>query len=225
MQELSAGTGVTPLESGGFGSWQLITTLASGIAEALGAPLMIGAVYDRDYFCDEQIADVLKSLGANLKVAWVFDRKEIENYLLVPAALDRAIVRMLNARRAGGTDRLDVKVDSVTLLDSITTPLREEILSQLMARRHDYLQHTGQDKSRLYKDVLSTFNCRWNNLSTRIGLVPGKETLRQFRQHIQDLYGVTLTDARIAESITREEIPTDMRQLLNSLEEFRLAHH
>ena len=67
MQELSSGTGITALKSGGFGSWQrIVTILASGIAEALGAPITIGAIYDRDYFCDEQIADVLQRLGTSL---------------------------------------------------------------------------------------------------------------------------------------------------------------
>ena len=65
MQELSSGIGITPLESGGFGSWQRITILAQGIAEALGAPLMIAAVYDRDYFCHEQIEEITQTLGAN----------------------------------------------------------------------------------------------------------------------------------------------------------------
>jgi hypothetical protein len=76
LQELSSGTGITPLESGGFGSWERVTILASGIAEALGAPLIIGAIYDRDYFCDEQIAEVEDRLGATLKLARVHERKE-----------------------------------------------------------------------------------------------------------------------------------------------------
>ncbi len=204
MQELSSGTGITPLESGGFGSWQRITILASGIAEALGSPLMIGAVYDRDYFCDEEIADVLESLQASLRLAWVLERKEIENYLLIPTALDRAIARALNTRRAGqhAPEKLVVAIDSAQLLEDITRPMKEDVLAQLMARRHDYLQHTGHDRSQLFKSVLATFDTRWANLDTRIVIVPGKEVLRRFRQQVQELCGVTLTDARIVESLT-----------------------
>jgi hypothetical protein len=221
MLELSSGVGITPLESGGFGSWERITILAAGVAEALGAPLTIGAVYDRDYFCDEHIAEVLENLGASLTLACVLDRKEIENYLLVPAALDRAILRLLNARRERGTEKVDMEVDSETLLEDITKPMKEDILSQLMARRHDYFQHSGQDKSRLYKDVLGSFDTRWRALETRIAMVPGKEVLRRFRENVQNRHGVTLTDARIAESLNQEDIPADMRRLFGSLEIFR----
>lgn len=224
MQELSSGIGVTPLKSGGFGSWERITILASGIAEALGSPLLIGAVYDRDYYCDEHIAQVVQSLETSLKLAWVLDQKEIENYLLVPAVLDRAVVRTLNARREGGAKKL-AAVDSAALLEEITQPLKGDVLSQLMARRHEYLRPTGQDRSRLYKDVLGVFDSRWANLNTRVALVSGKEVLRLFRQRVQDLCGVTLTDARIAEAFNREDIPADMRRLLEALENFRTAKH
>ena len=227
MQELSSGTGITTLKSGGFGSWQRITILASGIAEALGAPLMIGAVYDRDYFCDEQVADVLKNLQASLKLAWVLERKEIENYLLVPSALDRAIVRALNTRRAGPhTSGMPAPViDSALLLENITWPMKEDVLPQLMARRQDYLQHTGHDRSQLFKTVLATFDSRWANLETRIVMVSGKEVLRRLRQQVQEFWGVTLTDARIVECLNRDEIPPDMRRLLDSLDEYRRAEH
>jgi energy-coupling factor transporter ATP-binding protein EcfA2 len=207
MQELSSGIGITPLKSGGFGSWQRITVLASGIADALGAQLLIGAVYDRDYFCDEQITDVLRSLESSLQVSFVLERKEIENYLLVPAALDRAVARTVNERR----DRADVvaavQADCKALLTEITNPMKEDILSQLMARRVEYLNHSGVDKSRLYKDILGNFEQRWSALETRMVLVPGKDVLGQLRVRVHDTTGITLTDARITESMNRDEIP------------------
>jgi hypothetical protein len=223
MQEFSSGVGIIPLMSGGFGSWERLTILASGIADALGAPLMIGAVYDRDYFCDEQIADVMAALESSLTMAWVLDQKEIENYLLVPAALDRAIVRAMNMRREPGAEEPSEVVDAARLLEEITEPMKEDVLSQLMGKRQDYLHRTGKDRSQIVKEVLASFNSRWVNLDTRIALVAGKEVLQIFRQRIQELYGVTLTDARIAEAINRDEIPEDMRRLLGTLDWFRTA--
>jgi hypothetical protein len=160
-----------------------------------------------------------------LKLAWVLNRKEIENYMLIPAALDRAIARTLKARRERGSEKSQVQVDSAGLLEEITRPLKEDILAQLMARRLDYFQHKGQDKSRLYKDVLSNFDTRWASLESRMALVPGKEVLQLFRQRVQELWGVTLTDARIAEAINREDIPADMQRLIERVESFRTAEH
>jgi energy-coupling factor transporter ATP-binding protein EcfA2 len=219
MQELSSGSGITSLESGGFGSWQRITVLASGISEALGAPLMIGAVYDRDYFCEEQIVAVLESLNASLRMSHVLERKEIENYLLIPSALDRAIGRAMRNEHSSASRT--AAIDSAKLLREITEPLKEDILSQLMARRHDYLGRRGQDKSQLYKGVLTSFEQRWTCIEARMTLVPGKDVLRTLRDRVQRSFDVTLTDARITEAMNQSEIPADMRDLLAALERFR----
>lgn len=220
MQELSSGSGIIPLESEGFSSWQRITILASGIAEALGAPLVIGAIYDRDYFCDEHVAKVVKDLGSNLRLAWVLGRKEMENYLLVPAALDQAMRRAV-AGRERGSSRSTEDFNSKSLLEEITQPLKGDVIAQLMARRHEFAKPKGIDFSSIYKDEMSRFEIRWANIESRLTLVPGKEVLRQFRQRVQDAYGVTLTDARIVESLRKEDIPSDMRELLVKLDAFR----
>jgi energy-coupling factor transporter ATP-binding protein EcfA2 len=225
LQELSSGMGITPLESGGFGSWERVTILASGIAEALGAPLVIGAIYDRDYFCDEHVDHVLESLGGALRLAWVLHRKEIENYLLVPAALDRAILKAMSARRERGTEKLASNVNSIGLLDQITRPMKSHILSQIMARHDEFLRPKGRDRSRTFKAVMESFESRWDNFDTRMTLVSGKEVLGRLRQRAQELYGVTLTDARITESMNRNDVPDDMRTLLGKLEAFRTSRH
>lgn len=221
LQELSAGIGLTPLESGGFGSWSRITILAEGIADALGAPLMIGAVYDRDYYCDEFVDHVTKALGEGLRVAWVLERKEIENYLLIPAALDRAVLQALNARRDRGAPVETRPIGTAELLKEITAPMEEEVLGQLMARREDHVRSRGEDMSGIHRATVVSFRSRWTELDTRLAIVPGKEVLRQLRQRVQDDFGVTLTDARIAEAMTRTDVPEDMRRMLNALNDFR----
>ncbi|WP_291829107.1 AAA family ATPase [Bosea sp. (in: a-proteobacteria)] len=222
MHELGSGIGITPLESGGFGSWQRITVLASGIADALGAPLMIGAIYDRDYFCSEQIDEVIANLTVDLRLAHVLGRKEIENYLLVPAALDRAIMRASSGRDDDGQSRT-IDVDSVSILEEITQGMKEETISQIMARRHDFFQRTGIDKSQIYRDAMSSFEKRWANIDQRLQIVPGKETLRLFRERIQESFGVTLTDARIIDAMHRQDFSSDLVDLLTALDNFRNA--
>jgi len=70
---------------------------------------------------------------------------------------------------------------------------------------------------------MTAFEGRWANLDTRIALVPGKDVLRLLRQRVQELVGVTLTEARIIDAMSKEDIPSDMQQLLQALEKFRTA--
>jgi hypothetical protein len=219
--ELAAGFGITPLASGGFGSWQRVTTLARGIGEVLGTQLAIGAVYDRDYFCSEEIALVTSTLSGSLRLAHVHERKEIENYLLIPAALDRAIARALADRASRTGISAPAAPAAVELLREVTDPLKDDVQSQLIARRTTYLRSTRQDVAVITRDTLALFTPKWEDLSLRLTLVPGKETLQAFRERVQTTLGVSITDARIIDSIYREEIPADLVTLLQGVEKFR----
>jgi energy-coupling factor transporter ATP-binding protein EcfA2 len=225
LQELSSGIGIIPLESGGFGSSSRVTILAEGIEEALGAPLMIGAIYDRDYFCNEHIADIVGKLMERLALAHVLERKEIENYLLIPAAIDRAIYRTIRSRIEHGSKTPIDDISSAELLTELTNPMKADVMSQLMARRDDYFRPSGRDRSQNYKHVVTSFETKWADLDSRLTLVPGKEVLAQLRKRIQEKCNVTLTEARIAESITKDEIPDDMKSLLALLEQYRNTGH
>ena len=186
MRELNAGLGLTALESGGFGSWQRVTILASGIADALGSPLIIAAIYDRDYFCEEHIAEITNELSRHLKLAHVHKRKEIENYLLVPEALDRALLQAMpeggsHAKRPAGSE-----FRSADLLRELTEPLKELVQSQILARRWDHLRSSGRDLADINRETIRGFGAIWDDLSLRLAIVPGKDVLSQFRTNIQE---------------------------------------
>ena len=220
-KELGAGIGLTALFSGGFGSWQRITTLAAGIAETLGTPLLIAAVYDRDYFCEEEVDHVKGELGRTLQLAHVHSSKEIENYLLVPTALDRAIRRAVQERAARrGNDVPDVPA-AADLLNRTTAPLRDEVQAQLIARRTGFLRNTGIDPAQLTRDTLAFFSPLWDTLESRLSLVPGKIVLRSLRDILQRDFGVVLTDSKIIDAFRRDEIPEDLQTLIRVLDEFR----
>jgi hypothetical protein len=221
LQELASGVGIVPLPSGGFGSWSRVTTLAAGIAEALGSPLSIAAVYDRDYYCAEHIAEVVESLSNNLTLARVHARKEIENYLLIPVALARALDRMLAEQAARQEVSQLMTPDIGSLLMRITHPMRDEVMSQLVSKRTEKLKPAGRDPADIMKETISDFNQKWDELETRLTIVPGKDVLRALRAYLQEHLRVSLTDARIVDAIHREEVPGDLKDLLYAIDAFR----
>jgi hypothetical protein len=224
MSELGAGLGITPLESGGFGSWQRVTTLAAGIADALGGSLTIAAIYDRDFFCQEQIAEVSEELAKNLKLAHVHERKEIENYLLVPEALGRAMDRAASERAARTGEAVRELPKVLDLLRELSDPLKDEVQSQIIARRTTFLRPTGKDIAEITRETLAWFSPRWEELSLRLTLLPGKDVLRMLRERLQRTLGVSLTDARIVESMHKDEVPQDLVKLLEKLENLRKSN-
>jgi hypothetical protein len=221
LQELAAGVGIVALPSGGFSSWQRVTTLASGIADALGAPLAIAAIYDRDYQCSDHIDEVVKTLSRQLKVAHIHERKEIENYLLNSEALDRVLGRLLDERGARDGVVVQRRPSVADMLVEITNPMRGDVLSQLTAKRWEYLRSTGRDLSDISRETIKSFDRIWDDLTARLTIVPGKDVLRALRSHVQENFGVSLTNARIVEGMRRDDIPNDLQELLRALDGFR----
>ncbi len=223
LVELSAGAGITALESGGFGSWERVTTLAKGIEEALGVPIMIGAVYDHDYHSDEEIAHVLGILSQSLRVARIHQRKELENYLLVPAVLDRAISREANDRATRRGEDPRSAPPTAQLLMEITEPLRDDVQAQIIAHRTNFLRRSGRDVADITRETLTRFQGIWGAIDTRLHIVPGKIVLAQLRERVRSECGVVLTDARIVDAFRPDEIPRDFADLLSDIDRFRAS--
>lgn len=221
LSELGTGTGITTLESGGFGSWRRVTTLAEGIRQALGTTLRIAAVYDRDYFCTDEVSQVTTHLEQHLALAHVHCRKEMENYLLVPDALDRAIARASADRSARVGTTAAVSLRAADVLCEITDTLKDEVQSQLIAKRTTYFRGTSRDLADITRETLHSFGRQWDDLHLRLNLVPGKEVLRAFRARVHSTLGISLTDARIVDAVHVSEIPDDMVWLLRRLDAFR----
>lgn len=223
MNDLATGLGLASMPSGGFGSWKRITVLADGVKQALGTELLIGAVYDRDFFCEEQINEVLASLNNSLKFAHVLSRKEIENYLLIPAALDRALVKGIAERRNRGFSVSEPKLSSLEMLIQVTDEMKDDTEQQYVSRYSDFHQHGRKDLSMLMKEASKRFRLRWAVPEERLTIVGGKEALRRYRERVQTEFAVSVTDAKIIDAMHQDDVPLDLQILLNGVDGFRQA--
>ena len=209
------------MESGGFDSWSSIRGFARVLQGVLESKIKIAVVYDSDYRSEQESEFYKTILEREVELVHFHDRKEIENYLLCPNVLNRAIKRALVDRegRSGsdGTQELDV----AGVLDEITVGERETLSGQYIARYGEYFRKSGKDPATLASEALEKFNERWRDLDSRMTIVSGKDVLRRFRGECQNRLGITLTDLRIVGAFRREEVPNDLDLLLKRLEEFR----
>lgn len=220
--ELAAGVGLTHVESGGFANWERIRDFAWGLQKSVGQALRIGAVIDRDYFPTERIEQLLRELREHVAFAAVLVRKEIENYLLVPGALQRALERCLSEQERRGSAPSG-PFDVAQALLEITEAMRAPVQARYLSSRSEHLRRSGRATSTVNEETITWFDERWSQLDTRLEIVPGKEALALLRERIQSSTGVSLTDSRILGALRKDEMPLDLRGLLTSLEDFRTS--
>ena len=222
LSELSAGVGIAPFPLGGFPSVQRIRAVSLGVSESIGGSILFGGIFDRDFRPDEEIEQLLEELGDDLLLSVILTRKEIENYLLVPAALDRTLTRLLEERARRNEVSVGASRPVAELLREVTDPMRTHVQAQYIARRADFFSHTGKDGSTISREAIEIFDRKWNDEHLRLHIVPGKRVLTELSARVQEEYKVNLTTARIIDHLHDSDIPLDLRQTLGDLNAFRL---
>ena len=221
-EALASGNNLTPFESGGFSSWEKVKALSWGLSKTLNSNIPIAAIYDRDYCCNEHVIEIHQELEHELKLAHIHNRKEIENYLLIPSILERVLEKSIKDRERRSHSLIERKETAGNILERITELEKTNIQSQYIAKRIDFLKKSGKDISTITTEAIRIFEKKWQTLDERMEIVPGKQTLRMLRNEIQNLYSINLTDIKIIDEFKAKEIPEDLTLLIKNLEEFRV---
>lgn len=148
----------TVVATEGFSQWPKLQALEWGFERTLGQKLVLGAVFDRDYRCDEEIASIQEQLRQNLNFAHIHRRKELENYVLIPAVLERTIRKKLHesARRRGiEPAKLEPVCD---ILEGITDTIRTEVEAQYIDHRVRFLERSYESSATITRNAISIFN-------------------------------------------------------------------
>jgi len=200
-----------------------VNEFAKGMEFTLGTAIKKAVIFDRDYRSESEIIDVKKELSEYCSVAWVHNRKEVENYLFECAPLERAIVKRIDDYNIRTGKRISYSDDVNTMLLEITEETKESVRSQYLARRAivDKIKTPSLDESTIYGNILREFDNKWATLQGRIEIMPGKEVLSAINRYIQEKYKVSVSSNNIIDAFRREEIHEDISDLIELLEEFR----
>ena len=152
---------------------------------------------------------MVAELKTRMPFVHVLTRKEMENYLLQPAVLQRVVERWVKDRARRRSEEPPTVPHVTSLLRKATSPLREDAQAQYLARRLDYDDRMGrsQDRATVTKEVIEWFASEWSDIDTRISIVPGKRALAEFRRLVQEAYSITLSDYRIIAGFSRGRCP------------------
>jgi hypothetical protein len=196
--------------------------LASGIDATIGGKVARAVVLDRDYRSKNEIDDVTKELQNHAFTVHIHNRKELENYLLDPSVIIRAIDARLTekARRSGETKKPIPAI--VGLLDEITNELRHDVFAQLQAKESEYIRRKSPhlDQATITADISKKFDQRWNKVDERLTLVPGKDVLSQINARLEKLVGISVSDVLIAQQLLVAEIHPDIKNLIELIAAF-----
>ena len=196
---------------------------SKGIELTLGTSILKGVIFDRDYKSEGEIKEIEKQLGKILNITHVHKRKEIENYVIEPTVIRKAIEDRLAEQNARTEQNVEFTDDVGALLDSLTNPLKHEVGAQHLSKRLEYEKRKspGTDNATITTALMEEFDALWTNLDSRLALCPGKRTIALLNQHLQATYGITVSPNYIAQRFSSGQIPDEIRGLIESLDAFQ----
>ena len=205
---------VIPVE--GFNP-QKVKDFALGMEMTLGAKLLKVAIFDRDYRSDGEVAVITKDLEQFCWFAVVHDRKELENFLLNPQAINRAISKRL-AERNPQQNSVQPVIDSKSLLMQLSNGMKNQVQARLVSSRQKFERsaHSSLDQVTVSEDAMNEFDAKWDNFEHRMRLVPGKELFANLNDHVQKACKISLSPFIVIDSFSRSELSDFLANIPNS---------
>ncbi len=179
-----------------------------------GTPLKLFVVADWDYHpFREEIINSLNSKDSNIYYH-IWQKAEIENYLLVPEALTR-LVQLRNEGNNLFSEGLMKEFDK--LLDESKTIIEEKIAKAV--EEYSNTEKKGWDITVKNREAKKIMNEKWE--SNKIGLTDAKEfVLPKLKKWLQENSFKQFSDLSLSESLKKDELDSEITQFIVDLAKF-----
>lgn len=205
--------GAVPCKAiGGWNGWNEAIGSSVLIQNESGGRVSPYCILDSDYHTpDEILRRYTEAKGKGIKLH-IWRRKEIENYLVSPAVIERVInVQIPKGVRRARTIDVTQRIHEVCrdLRDQVTDAIAEVIFN--LDRKAGFA--SAMRKAR------ASVNSRWDDEpGDGLSIVSGKKVISALSAWSQERYKVTISATRIARSMRRQEISDEIVQVVSAIE-------
>lgn len=194
-----------------------------GIEKTIGTKIISAVIFDKDYRSENEVLSEQNELAKGNCFVHIHSRKEIENFLLVPIAIENAIKSRINEinKRTGQT--LVFKENINTLLNDLSNDFKNKTQAQLQSHRLKYEKSINPklDESTIIEKILNDFDKIWSNFDQRMSIISGKGFLSNINEYLQKNYKITITQSNIINELKISLVQDEMKQLIEKIELFR----
>ena len=208
------------IQLGGFSEWKKAANAVWAFKNVLELTVDSFCLFDRDYKSQAEIDQFLNELKTEELSCRVFFRKEIENYLIEPGLIHKAIQRR---HKSNDYKTLSCSLSEVeTIFADIADEMKHHVSSQLCAGALKWAKKCGskEDESSIIKRENKSFETKWKETHNRIAMVPGKELLAEMNTQLIARAVGSVTPFMVIDQMQAGERYDDLRDVLYVLEEF-----
>lgn len=204
LTSVESETGLTIIPLNGYSNWGQVGPFKWLCDELLPDALDTFVVLDRDYRSDGVRTLVMKEFSDKGIHGHVWQRKELESYLLNPQVL---------ARLSGA---LEDQINS--WLAEITSSMESEVFGRLLDERFKEDVTGSKHAVSVTTSFKPEFDALWSVPSYRLEICPPKQIISRLNSKLQDGGFTAVSLAGLARSHRRSEIPQEVVDLLSTID-------
>lgn len=194
-----------------MGGWNYVIGSSLLLKNAGGEEIVTYCIFDSDYHTPDEIKERLKNAKVHGVQMHIWARKEIENYLIVPKAIQRIISSGI-VKGAASPDKDEISEH----IDKIAEILKD---STFDATANEFLIQNRQGgiatANRLARERI---NKAWKTREGRISIISGKSVVSKLSDWSQSKFGVAFSSNKIAQELLPSEIAPEIVSVVTSIE-------
>ncbi len=188
---------------GGWGGWNHARGSSMLLKETVDYDVKIYCIFDSDYHTDVEIKTRFEEASKIRVNIHIWNKKEIENYLIVPTVILRILKN--ECKRAVHITVKDIEV----LINEKAKEMEEELIDKLA----DGIQKS--DRKYSVSNARKTAKSRVDKLLDR---VCGKDLISVLSKWTQQNYKVSLSPIKLASNLLINEIGDEIRDVIDKIE-------
>lgn len=199
------------LPIGGWSGWQYAVGCSMALKNAVGERIASYCILDSDYHAADAILERYEDAerrGVNLHV---WNRKEIENFLLRPRAIRRVLTLRITDGEVPSEQELQDKI--LELCEQQRHTVEDGFASALVQRDRKLDVITANKTARAFVQKI------WEAPGDRASIVSGKDLLAGLSRWTQQEFGVAFGAPAVARQMTVSDIPQEVAEVIRAIEE------
>lgn len=199
---------------GGWNGWPYAVGSTMLLRNSVGEAITTYCVLDSDYFSEEEKHQRMEQAIERNVELHIWQRKEIENYLIIPWA----IYRLINLRLRDNTNGPSItEVEDV--IDRICGELVDDTCDALA--QHYYNQDKASGLAHANRRARQRIEKAWKTREGRLAINSGKEILSRLSAWSQDNYCVSFGPLALAQQIRASELDNEIVQVIRQIHDGR----
>ena len=199
------------MQLGGWGGWNYALGSKLLLRNAVGESIRAYCIFDSDYHTRDEIQERYKQAQERDIQLHIWTKKEIENYFIVPNAIQRVIEKSFNK---GGTSPT---TDEIAMqIDILADIQKDATFDALSTQLHTKNKAGGVTDAN--KKAREQIDLAWETQEGKWSIVSGKTTISSLSGWSQQHFGISINPLRILKEMNRYEIDSEITNVITAIE-------